>query len=116
MQPNRDLLLIYTAGFLRSLGIGLTGVLPRSLPLSRWFLGHTYRLGNRRRTGGASLRVLGGLGLALISGLPRILLLAFLSMLNGMGTDHGAAFASNKLWCLRLPAPTAALGLWLGTA
>lgn len=52
MQPNRDLLLIYTAGFLRSLGIGLTGVLPRSLPLSRWFLGHTYRLGNRRRLAG----------------------------------------------------------------
>ncbi len=115
MRSSRDLLLIYPAAFLRSLGVGLTGVI-LGIYLSRAgfsaaYIGvviasglagvavatlivtlHSDRLGRRRTLVGLSLlAALGGLGLALASGLSGILLLSFLGMLNGMGRDRGAA-------------------------
>ncbi|MEE9234831.1 MAG: MFS transporter [Candidatus Acidoferrales bacterium] len=115
MPISRNLLLIYAAAFLRSLGVGLTGVI-LGIYLSRAgfsaaYIGvviasglagvavatlivtlHSDRLGRRRTLVGLSLlAALGGLGLALASGLSGILLLSFLGMLNGMGRDRGAA-------------------------
>jgi MFS family permease len=114
---NRNLLLIYSAAFLRSLSVGLTGII-LGIYLSRAGFSATRvgvviaaglagtalatlfvtlrvdRLGRRRTLISLSLLMsLGGLGLALTTALPGILLLSFLGMLNGMGRDRGAAFA-----------------------
>jgi MFS family permease len=117
MSLSRNLLLIYSASFLRSLGVGLTGVI-LGIYLSRAGFSATRigvviaaglagtalatlavglrgdRLGRRRTLVGLSLLMgAGGLGLAFVSGPGGILLLSFLGMLNGMGRDRGAAYA-----------------------
>jgi MFS family permease len=117
MSLSRNLLLIYSASFLRSLGVGLTGVI-LGIYLSRASFSATRigvviaaglagtalatlavglrgdRLGRRRTLVGLSLLMgAGGLGLAFVSGPGGILLLSFLGMLNGMGRDRGAAYA-----------------------
>ena len=117
MRARRDVFLIYAAAFLRSLGIGLMGVL----------LGiYLYRKGSSSTTIGlviaagltgaavattvvslrgdhigrrrtlitmALLGMVGGLGLAFMPGFAAVLAIAFLGMLNGMGTDRTASFA-----------------------
>ncbi|MFQ5694951.1 MAG: MFS transporter [Terriglobia bacterium] len=117
MRLNRNLLLIYAAAFLRSSGVGLTGVLLgiylARLGFSASRIGvviaagmagtalatllvsfRADRFGRRRTLISLSfLMSLGGVALALTTALPGILLLSFLGMLNGMGRDRGAAFA-----------------------
>jgi MFS family permease len=117
MLLNRDLALIYLAAFLRSLGIGLIGVVLGvylfRVGLSSTQIGFTIGAGlagaalglffitfygnsfGRRRTLFALsiLAALGGIGLSRISGFVALLPLAFLCMLNAMGTDRTAAFA-----------------------
>ena len=117
MPLPKDLLLINLAGFLRSLGVGLTGVVLGvylfRVGLSSSGIGlviGTGLAGTAAATLVASLRAdrfgrrrtlvilsllgtIGGLGLALSSGLPALLAVAFLGMLNGMGTDRSASFA-----------------------
>lgn len=115
-----NLLLIYSAAFLRSLGVGLTGVvlgvyLDRA-GFSATFIGlviaaglagaalgtvivslRADRLGRRRTLLGLSaLAAAGGGGFALANHGSAILLLAFLGILNGMGTDRGPAFALDQ--------------------
>ncbi len=117
MVLSRNLVLIYAAAFLRSLGVGLTGVI-LGIYLSRVGFSASSigvviaaglagaalatfvvsfradRLGRRLTLISLSLLMgLGGLGLALTTELTGIVLLAFLGMLNGMGRDRGAAFA-----------------------
>ncbi|MBI4470270.1 MAG: MFS transporter [Acidobacteria bacterium] len=114
---QRNLLIIYAAACLRSIGVGLTGVI-LGIYLSRAGLSAitigiviavglagvalatlavSFRadwLGRRCTLVGLSLLAAsGGFGLALFSNLPAVLLVAFLGMLNGMGRDRGAAFA-----------------------
>ena len=117
MPLNRNLLLIYSAAFLRSFGVGLTGVILgiyiSRLGFSATLIGVTIaaglggtalatlvvsyqadRIGRRRTLIILSLLMaLGGVGLALTTALPGLLLLSFIGMLNGMGRDRGAAYA-----------------------
>ena len=120
MQLKSDQKLIYSAAFLRSLGVGLTGVV---LGISLFRAGFSAsRIGVVVAVGlaGAALATLlvslyadrvgrrtallilsllgalGGLGLALRSDISSILLFAFLGMVNGMGRDRGAAFALDQ--------------------
>lgn len=117
---NRNLWIIYSAAFLRSTGVGLTGVL-LGVYLSRAgfsagqigvvitaglaglatamlvvsLLGD--RLGRRRVLVTISLLgALGGLALAFTSNLSGLLVLAFVGLVNGMGTDRGPAFALDQ--------------------
>lgn len=117
MRLSRSLLLIYAAGFLRSLGVGLLGVV-LAVYLSRVGVGATGiglvigagLLGACVATatvawGGlhigyqaalvmlSFLAALGGMALAALPSFPLLLLLAFVGMINGMGTDRSAAFA-----------------------
>ena len=117
MRASRELTVIYVAAFLRALGVGLFGVV-LGVYLSRIGLDAT-RIGivlaaglaggtlatalvgfrgdalGRRRTLIllAALCGLGGLGLAWAPSFPLLLLVAFVGMLNGMGTDRSAIFA-----------------------
>src|SRR5438876_3946724 len=117
MGVKRDLVLIYGAALLRSLGIGLLGVLlgiylfhggassPEiGLVIATGLAGGAVAtamvslrgdwFGRRRSlTVLALLSTVGGLGLLLSSHLSGLLPLAFIGMLNGMGTDRTAAFA-----------------------
>src|SRR5713226_7552412 len=117
MGFNRDLTLIHAAALLRSLGIGLLGVLlgiylfrggasslQSGLVVALGLAGGAVatvvvsfrgdRLGRRRTLIVLSLlSAAGGLGLALIARFAGLLPLAFIGMLNGMGTDRTAAFA-----------------------
>ena len=117
MHLSRNLLLIYSAAFLRSFGVGLTGVILGiyifRLGFSATHIGAVIAAGlggtavatlvvsfradrfGRRRTLIilSLLMALGGLGLALTTALPGLLLLSFIGMLNGMGRDRGAAYA-----------------------
>jgi MFS family permease len=114
---SKDLLLINAAAFLRSFGIGLTGVVlgvylfrvgfsssEIGLVIGAGLAGaaaatllaglRADRLGRRRLLVGFSfLGAGGGLGLALSHTLPALMVVAFLGMLNGMGTDRSASFA-----------------------
>jgi predicted MFS family arabinose efflux permease len=117
---NRDLRVIYTAGLLRSTGVGLTGVL-LGVYLSRAGFSATQigvvitaglaasalgtlivslgadRLGRRRTLIGLSLlSALGGVGLVLTNRFSGILVLGFIGMVNGMGTDRGPAFSLDQ--------------------
>ncbi len=113
----RRLLLIYSAAFLRSMSIGLLGVvlavyLSRlgysatliGVALAAGLAGSTvatafaHRLARALGTrqiliAAALLAAIGGIGLALLRSPVALLPLAFVSMLNGMGTDRSAAFA-----------------------
>jgi MFS family permease len=111
---------IYAAALLRSTGVGLTGVL-LGVYLSRAGFSATRiglvitaglaglalataavslladQLGRRRVLVAISLlAALGGLGLATTTGFSSLLALAFLGMVNGMGTDRGPAFALDQ--------------------
>jgi MFS family permease len=114
---SKDLLLINGAAFLRSLTVGLTGVVAgvylSRIGLSPFKIGivmgfglagaaassvvvtlRADRLGRRRTLMTLSfLTAIGGLGLALQPSLPILLFLVFVGMLNGMGTDRSASFA-----------------------
>ncbi|MBZ5688013.1 MAG: MFS transporter [Acidobacteriia bacterium] len=119
-QPRRDLALINAAGFLRSFGTGLLGVvlgiyLFRS-GLSSTAIGLIIAVG---LAGSASATVLmtvaadrvgrkwflislsllsavGGIALVLSLSLPALVIMAFIGMLNGTGTDRSAAFALDQ--------------------
>src|SRR5712692_8393411 len=117
LHLNRNLGVIYAAGLLRSLGVGLMGVV-LGIYLSRVGFSATFiglvigsglvggalgtvgvsfladRLGRRLTL--VALGLLsgaGGLALALTTGGTPILVFGFLGMLNGFGTDRGPAFA-----------------------
>lgn len=116
-QLSRNLGVIYAAALLRSMGVGLTGVvlgvyLARAgfsptrigLVIAAGLAGGSVGtllvtfcadpLGRRLTLLSLSvLGALGGLGFALASNLPGILILAFIGMINGMGTDRGPMFA-----------------------
>ena len=117
MAGRRDLSLIYSAAAIRAFGIGLLGVV-LGVFLSRAGL-DAIRIGLVIASGltGAAVgtafiavagnryhprRILcilallssvGGLGLALLPIFPTLAALAFVGMVNGMGTDRSAAFA-----------------------
>jgi len=119
-HSTRDLSLINAAGFLRSFGVGLMGVvlgiyLFRS-GLSSFAIGFVIATG---LAGSASATVLmtlradrvgrkrfliflsalsavGGIALALRPSLPLLAVMAFVGMLNGTGTDRSAAFALDQ--------------------
>lgn len=117
MRIPRELLLIYVAAVLRSFGIGLLGVVLGvylfragldstriGVVLAAGLAGGTVatailsvrgdRFGRRRTLVClALLASVGGLALALMPSFGALLALAFLGMLNGMGTDRSAAFA-----------------------
>ena len=120
LHPHRDLVLINTAGFVRSLGVGLTGVLIGiylfRVGLSSFSIGLVIaaglcgsalatifvsfaadRLGRRLSLLVLSLlSAIGGLALALLPTLPMLLTMAFTGMLNGTGTDRSASFALDQ--------------------
>ena len=119
-HPNRDLALVNAAGFLRSLGVGLLGVvlgiylfrlglssLAIGLVVATGLAGSALatiavsfaadRLGRKNSFLCLSLlSTMGGLALALSPRLPLLLTMAFISMLNGTGTDRSAAFALDQ--------------------
>jgi MFS family permease len=123
MKPaafSRDQLLLYAAAFLRSLSIGLSGVLLAVyLSAAGWdasrigllvaaglagtavatlavsFLAE--RLGRRRTLVILSLlSVFGAISLAATTTFPALLAAAFIGMVNGMGRDRGAAFSLDQ--------------------
>jgi MFS family permease len=114
---SRELLLIYLAAFVRSFGIGLLGVV-LGVYLFRAGFDSTYigfvlaaglaggtaatalvgmhgdRLGRRRTLCWLPiLACIGCVGLAIARSFALLLALAFVGMLNGMGTDRSATFA-----------------------
>ena len=119
-HPKLDLVLINAAGFLRSFGVGLMGVvlgiyLFRS-GLSSIAIGLIIAMG---LAGSASATVLmtiaadrmgrkwfmvilsmlsavGGIALVLSPSLPMLAAMAFIGMLNGTGTDRSASFALDQ--------------------
>jgi MFS family permease len=119
-HPHRDLALINAAGFLRSLGVGLMGVVLGiylfRLGLSSFTIGLVIAVGlagsalatiivsfAADRVGRRwSLLVLsllagiGGLALALSPALAVLLAMVFIGMLNGTGTDRSASFALDQ--------------------
>src|SRR5215472_3025611 len=119
-RVDRDLRVIYVAGLLRSTGAGLTGVLV-GVYLSRVGFSASQiglvitaglaasaagtlligfcadRIGRRRTLIGLSvLSTAGGAGFAMVGGFWGILLLSFLGMVNGMGTDRSPAFSLDQ--------------------
>lgn len=116
-RSARDLLPIYASAFLRSLGVGLMGVVLGvylyregldstriGFVLAAGLAGGTlataltgYRadwFGRRQTLFGVSLLAcIGGVGLALAHSFPTLMLIAFLGMLNGMGSDRSANYA-----------------------
>ena len=117
---NRDLILINTAGSLRSFGVGLMGVVLGiylfRVGLSSLHIGlviaaglggsalatvlatlQADRLGRRRFLLCLSLlSAVSGIGLAKTPTLPMLAIMAFIGMLNGTGTDRSAAFAIDQ--------------------
>lgn len=116
-QLNRSLRTIYAAAFLRSVGVGLTGVILgvylarggfsatqigiviaaglAGAALATWAVSFRADKFGRRRTLTIlpALTAIGGLGFALTSHFWGLVVFAFFGMLNGMGTDRGPAFA-----------------------
>ncbi len=114
---SRDLLLINAAAFLRSLNVGLTGVVlgiylfrvgfssvSIGLVIGAGLAGAAVatavvtvradRIGRRRTLVALSvLSAIGGIALALTPRLPILCFLALVGMVNGMGTDRSASFA-----------------------
>ena len=119
-HPRRDLALINAAGFLRSFGVGLMGVVLGiylfRLGLSSFAIGLVIAVGlagsavatvlvslvadrGGRRSSFLVLSLLSsvaGIALALSPGLPVLAILAFVGMLNGTGTDRSAASALDQ--------------------
>lgn len=116
-RPHRDLLLINTAGSLRSFGVGLMGVvlgiylfrnglssLAIGLVIATGLAGSALatlivsfaadRFGRRRSLLVLSLlSAVSGIALARSPNLPALVIMAFVGMLNGTGTDRSASFA-----------------------
>jgi len=113
---NKDLLLINAAALLRSVSVGLTGVIVGIYLFRNGFSSLTIGLVIGAGLAGAavativvSLRAhlgrrstllflallssIAGIALAITPSLPLLPVLAFVGMLNGMGTDRSAAFA-----------------------
>jgi len=119
-RPHRDLVLINAAGFLRSLGVGLMGVVLGvylfRVGLSSFTIGLVIavglagsalatiivsfvadRVGRRWSLLVLSLLAgIGGLALALFPALAVLLAMVFIGMLNGTGTDRSASFALDQ--------------------
>ena len=119
-HPHRDLVLINAAGFLRSLGVGLMGVVLGiylfRVGLSSFTIGLVIaaglagsalatiivsfaadRLGRRQSLLVLSLLTgVGGLALALSPTLAVLLTMVFIGMVNGTGTDRSASFALDQ--------------------
>jgi MFS family permease len=119
-HPHRDLAFINAAGFLRSFGVGLMGVvlgiylfriglssLAIGLVIAAGLAGSALatiivsfaadRLGRKRFLVVLSLlSAVGGLALAVSPTLPVLLSMAFVGMLNGTGTDRSASFALDQ--------------------
>lgn len=119
-NPKRDLALINVAGFLRSLGVGMMGVVLGiylfRAGLNSFTIGLVIgvglagaalatvitslaadRFGRRRSLLLLSLMSgIGGIALAPLPNLPSLLLLAFIGMLNGTGTDRSASHALDQ--------------------
>jgi len=117
---NRDLFFIYSAGFLRSFGVGLMGVVlgiylfrvglssfAIALVVAAGLTGSALatvvvmlradRLGRKRILLLLSLlSVVSGIALAKTPNAPLLALMAFAGMLNGTGTDRSAAFALDQ--------------------
>jgi MFS family permease len=115
--PHRDLGFINAAGFLRSFGVGLMGVvlgiylfrqglssLAIGLVIAAGLAGAALataivsfaadRFGRKRSLLLLSLlSAVGGIALAQFQNLPVLVTMAFVGMLNGTGTDRSAAFA-----------------------
>jgi len=119
-NSKRDVALIYFAGFLRSFGVGLMGVV-LGIYLFRTGLKSTAigfiiaaglagaasatvlmtiaadQIGRRSFLVILSLlSALGGIALAMSPSLPILAIMAFVGMLNGTGTDRSAAFALDQ--------------------
>ncbi|HEX2599235.1 MAG TPA: MFS transporter, partial [Terriglobales bacterium] len=116
-QPRRDRILINAAGFLRSLGVGLVGVVlgiylfrvgfssvSIGLVVAAGLAGTALatllvslfadRFGRRQALILlAILSAVGGIALAFVPVLPLLLPTAFLTMLNGTGSDRSASYA-----------------------
>ena len=119
-HPNRDLLLIDAAGFLRSLGVGLMGVVLGiylfRFGLSSFDIGLVIASGlagsalatlitsvGADRVGRKSflvalslLSAVGGIAFAETPNLSLLAITAFAGMLNGTGTDRSAAYALDQ--------------------
>jgi MFS family permease len=119
-HPKRDLALINAAGFLRSFGVGLTGVvlgiylfrtgmsstgiglviamgLAGSAAATVLMMVAADRMGRKWFLVILSvLSALGGIALALLPSLTLLVAIAFLGMLNGTGTDRSASFALDQ--------------------
>jgi MFS family permease len=119
-RPHRDLALINAAGFLRSLGVGFIGVVMGihlfRVGLSSFTIGLVIasglagsalatilaslvadRFGRRRFLLVLSLlSAVGGLALAFSLALPVLLIMTFIGMLNGTGTDRSASYALDQ--------------------
>jgi len=119
-RSHRDLALINAAGFLRSFGVGLMGVvlgiylfrhglssLAIGLVIAAGLAGSALatvivsfaadRFGRRRSLLLLSLLgVVGGIALVRSTNLPVLVMMAFVGMLNGTGTDRSAAFALDQ--------------------
>ena len=116
-QPRRDRMLINAAGCLRSLGMGLVGVVLGIYLYRVGFSSVSIGLVVAAGLAGTALATLlvslfadrfgrrqalillailsagGGIALAFIPSLPVLLLTAFLTMLNGTGSDRSASYA-----------------------
>jgi MFS family permease len=114
---KKDLLLINAAAFLRSVSVGLTGVVVGIYLFRNGFSSLSIGLVIAAGLAGAAVATLivslradhlgrrttllflallssiAGIALAVTPSLPVLLVLAFVGMLNGMGTDRSAAFA-----------------------
>jgi predicted MFS family arabinose efflux permease len=119
-HPKRDLVLINAAGFLRSFGVGFMGVVLGiylfRIGLSSLIIGFIIagglagsalativmtlaadRIGRRQFLVMLSLlSAVGGIALAIAPTLPVLVMMAFVGMLNGTGTDRSAAFALDQ--------------------
>ena len=119
-NPHRDLILINAVGFLRSLGVGLIGVVLGiylfRVGLSSVRIGFVIaaglagsalatvivsfaadRVGRRQSLLVLSLLTgIGGLALALSPALIVLLTMVFIGMVNGTGTDRSASFALDQ--------------------
>jgi len=120
VHPKHDVALIYLAGFLRSFGVGLMGVV-LGIYLFRTGLKSTAigliiaaglagaacatvlltiaadQIGRRSFLVILSLlSAIGGIALAMSPSLPILVTMAFVGMLNGTGTDRSAAFALDQ--------------------
>src|SRR5260221_3361637 len=116
-RPSRSILLIYIAAWLRSFGIGLLGVVLgvflyrqglrssqigfviaaglAGAPLTTVFVTVRAERVARKKTlfGLSLLTAFGALPLIFGFDFPALMFLAFVGMLNGMGTDRSASFA-----------------------